>query len=451
MPGTHDLVVIGTGAAGATAAFACREAGWNVAIADARSFGGTCALRGCDPKKVLVGAEELVDWSRRFRTKEVVTGDLRIDWPGLMRFKTTFTAPVPKRNEEAYAEAGIVALHGIVRFLNPQTLRIGDEKVEAKHVLVASGAKPRKMAIPGEDLLTTSDEFLELMQLPSRLVMVGGGYISFEFAHIAARAGTRVTIVHKGERPLEKFDPDLVDRLVSATRDLGIEVRLNTAVDGLERRGGDLVVHTRTNDGEASTIETDAAVHGAGRVPDIDELDLATGNVAWTECGVTVNEYLQSVSNPSVYAAGDGAASAGLPLTPVASREGEIAAENLLKGNHRRAEYRGTPSIVFTTPSLASVGLSEAAARERDLLFHTNMGDTSDWYSSRRLAAAPSGYKVLIDDATGQILGAHVLGPGSEELINVFALVMQAGLTTSSLRNVIFGYPTAASDITYMI
>jgi glutathione reductase (NADPH) len=451
MPTSYDLVVIGTGEAGSPAAFACREAGWNVAIADSRPFGGTCALRGCDPKKVLVGASELVDWSRRFRIKEVVSGDLRIDWPGLMRFKTTFTAPVPKRREEAYAEAGIVALHGVVQFLNPHTLRIGGEEVEAKHVLVASGAKPRRLSVPGEQLLTTSDEFLELMQLPSRLVMVGGGYISFEFAHIAARAGAHVTIVHKGERPLEKFDPDLVDRLVSASRDLGIEVRLNTTVDGLERRGDDLVVHTRTNDGEASTIETDAAVHGAGRVADINELDLAAGNVAWTECGVTVNEFLQSVSNPSVYAAGDAAASGGLPLTPVASYDGELAAENLLKGNHRRVEYRGTPTIVFTTPSLAAVGLSEAAARERGLLFKTNMGDSSDWYSSRRLAAAPSGYKVLLDDATGEILGAHVLGPSAEELINVFALVMRTGLTTSSLRDAIFGYPTASSDISYMI
>ncbi|GAC1550214.1 MAG: NAD(P)/FAD-dependent oxidoreductase [Vulcanimicrobiaceae bacterium] len=451
MRNSYDLVAIGTGAAGTSAAFACRSAGWDVAIVDVRPFGGTCALRGCDPKKVLVAAEELVDWNRRFRDKAVVTGQLAIDWPALMRFKTTFIAPVPQQNADAYAQAGIVAFRDTVRFVDRATLRIGDETIAAKHVLIAAGAKPRDVALPGAELLTTSEQFLDLERLPRKLVMVGGGYISFEFAHVAARAGAEVTIVHKGAHSLEPFDAELVERLVTATRDLGITVLLRTSVRGITRRDDGLVVHVETQDGETSEIHTDAAVHGAGRVPDIDGLDLIAGDVARNAKGVVVDEYLQSVSNSSVFAAGDAADSGGLPLTPVASLEGEIAAANLLHPKSRRVAHRGTPSIVFTTPALAAVGLLETTARERGLAFRTAAGDTSGWYSSRRLAASPAGYKILIEEQSDRILGGHVLGPGAEETINLIALGIQLDLTAAQLREVVFAYPTAASDLSSML
>ncbi len=448
---TYDLVAIGTGAAGTSAAFAAREAGWDVAIVDMRPFGGTCALRGCDPKKVVVAAEELVDWSRRFRDKAVVTGELAIDWPALIDFKTTFVAPVPKQNADAFAEAGINAFRETVRFVDRTTLRIGQETVTAKHVVIASGAKPRDLPIPGAELLTTSTAFLDLENLPRRLVMVGGGYISFEFAHVAARAGAQVTIVHKGVRPLEPFDADLVDRLLEATRELGITVMLSTSVRAITERDGKLVVTVEAENGEAIDIETDVAVHGAGRVPDIDALGLEAGGIARNAKGIVVDEYLQSVSNESVYAAGDAADSGGLPLTPIASLEGEIAAANLLQPKSRRVAHRATPSVVFTSPQLGAVGLLESTAKERGLNFRITTGDTSGWYSSRRLAAAPSGYKVLIDEQNDHILGAHILGPGAEELINVFAMSIQLGLTATQLRSTIFTYPTFSSDIGYML
>jgi glutathione reductase (NADPH) len=205
-----DLVVIGTGAAGATAAFKCREVGWEVAIVDSRPFGGTCALRGCDPKKVLVGAADLIDWVRRMEGKGVSSSDAKIDWSSLMCFKKTFTDPVPEDREKKYAETGIAMFHGRTHFLDRTRVQVGDDTLSGRFLLIAAGAKPASLGISGEQYLTTSDQFLELEKLPERIAFVGGGYISFEFAHIAVRAGAQVSILHRGARPLERFDNDLV-------------------------------------------------------------------------------------------------------------------------------------------------------------------------------------------------------------------------------------------------
>src|SRR2546421_4801542 len=164
-----DLVVIGTGAAGSSAAYKCRKAGWEVAIIDFRPFGGTCALRGCDPKKVLVGVAELIDWNRRMEGKGVSAKAGKIDWPSLIRFKKTFTEPVPQNMEKRYAKAGIAAYNGRTRFLDRTTVQVGDDKLTGRFVLIAAGARPAILGIPGETYLTRSDQFLELEQLPRRI------------------------------------------------------------------------------------------------------------------------------------------------------------------------------------------------------------------------------------------------------------------------------------------
>src|SRR2546425_1512747 len=328
MDNKFDLIVIGTGASGSTAAHQCRQAGWEVAIIDARPFGGTCALRGCDPKKILVGAAELIDWNRRMEGKGVSAREAEIDWAALMRFKRTFTDPVPEDRERGYIKAGIVPFHGRTRFLDRTTLQVGDDELVGRLILIAAGARPATLGIPGEEHLIKSDQFLELEQLPRRIVFVGGGYISFEFAHVASRAGAQVQILHRGARPLEGFDPDLVDQLVTATRDLGAEGLVDTAVNAIAKDGDHFIVKASTAKGE-QRFETDLVVHGAGRVPEIDDLNLDQGGVAHQKQGVSVNEFFQSASNPAVYAAGDAAAGGGLPLTPVASLEGDVAASNM--------------------------------------------------------------------------------------------------------------------------
>jgi glutathione reductase (NADPH) len=443
-----DLVVVGTGIASAVAS-RCREAGWTVAVVDYRPFGGTCALRGCVPKKVLVSAAEAVHGARAMTGRGVRPGDVGIDWQELIRIKRGVTDPVPPRTEDGWARAGVELYHGRARFVGPTTIAVGDDRLVARHVLIAAGSMPALLPFPGREHVTTSEQFMELAQLPRRVVFVGGGYISFEFAHVAARAGAHVTIVHRGPRPLEAFDPDLVDLLVKRTRELGIDVELSTEVRGVERGGGGLTVHV-ARDGQARRLEADLVVHGAGRVPELEDLDLEAASVKREKRGVTVNQYLQSVSNPAVYAAGDAAAS-GPPLTPVASHHAQIVATNLLEGNRATPNYDGLASAVFTIPPLASAGLTEAAAREAGLRFRAEWQDTSGWLSTRRLGETTSGGKVLVDEAGGRILGAHLFGPRADEEINVFAVAIRFGIRAADLRQVLFAYPTVTSDLPYLV
>jgi glutathione reductase (NADPH) len=230
-----------------------------------------------------------------------------------MRFQRTFTDPVPKSREEGFAAAGIQPFHGRARFAGPNTLSVGADVLEGRHIVVASGARPAPLGIPGEELIAYSEGFLELEALPRSIVFAGGSYIAFEFAHLAARAGVLTMILHRGKRPLELFDADLVARLLEHTRSLGIDVQLETPVEAIEGEPRCLVVRSGPR-----RFETEMVVHAAGRTPDLDDLDLPAAGVEREKRGVRVNEFLQSVSNPIVYAAGDAAAGGGAPLTPVA-------------------------------------------------------------------------------------------------------------------------------------
>jgi|SRR5215212_247165 glutathione reductase (NADPH) len=488
-----DLIVIGTGTAASTTASECSLAGWRVAIIDSLPFGGTCALRGCDPKKVLVEAARIIDSNQRHEGKGIIGSQgIDIKWSDLIRFKRTFTDHFPRYREDSYIKVGIVPFHGHARFIGPTTVKVkADDNADndntilnGKHILIATGSKPMNLNVPGSDNMITSDQFLDFAgnNLPDKIVFVGGGYISFEFAHIAARAGAKVTILHRGNLPLEHFDPDLVNKLVQRSRDIGIDVKLRATVSNVDRIAssslssgttitGDgtkkLVVHysssssslqdynenNTSRDQMTSQVEADMVVHGAGRVPNIDGLDLLnSGGVQYTHKGITVNKYLQSVSNPAVYAAGDVAADMGLPLTPVASYDGAVVANNLIKGNTMKADYTGLPSVVFTIPPLVSVGIQEKEAKDQGLRFKIKYEDTSGWASSKRVGESCAAFKVLIDEETNKILGAHILGPHAEEIINIFSIAIRLGLTKNDINDpILYTYPTNSSDILYML
>jgi glutathione reductase (NADPH) len=427
-------------------------AGKKVAVVDYRPFGGTCALRGCDPKKMLITGAQVIDDIRRMRGRGVAADGAHIKWHDLMEFKRTFTGPVPGKQEKNYAEKGVDTYHEHARFTGRNVVELERSGIiSATNILIATGARPMPLGFPGEEHLMDNEGFLELDDLPARIVMVGGGYIASEFSHIAARAGAQVTVLQRGNRILPQFDGDLVGWLMEAFEAAGIDVRTGHSVEAIEQTAEGYCVRARRADGKAITVNADLVVHAAGRIPDLETLGLEAASVERDERGrLKLNEHLQSVSNPAVYAAGD-AAGVGPPLTPVSSHDAKVVVGNLLSGNKHRPDYRAIPSVTFTIPPIASVGLSEEEACSKGLKFSLKSERASSWYTARRLAESVYGFKVLVEEGTNLILGAHLVGPHVDEVINVFGLAMRHGLTSDDIKQTMFAYPTGASDIGYML
>lgn len=445
----HDLLIIGTGTAAMVAANRVRAAGWSVGVIDEKPFGGTCALRGCDPKKMLVAGAEVIH-ARRRMAGNGISGELHLDWPDLIRFKRTFTDPVPEKHARRYHQKGIDTFHGPAQFTSPNSLAVGGAQLQARHFLIASGAEPLELGLPGEEFLVDNEAFLALQTLPRRIALVGGGYIASEFSHVAARAGAEVTVLQRGPRVLPQFEPELVAWLMEAFEAIGVRVLTNTSVTAIEKKAGGFKVRAQAG-GEPMEVDADLAVHAAGRVPALGRLNLAAANVAVERGRLRLNDFLQSVSNPAVYAAGD-AAQVGPALTPVSSHDAKVVAANLIDGNNsRRPDYRGVPSVAFTVPPIAAVGLREAEARSAGLRFTVKSERASDWYTARRLAEPVYGYKTLVEEGSGRIIGAHLVGPHADEVINLFALAIRHKLTADDLKGTMFAYPTGASDIGYML
>lgn len=449
----YDLVIIGTGPAAGRVAEACDGRGWKVAIIDSRPFGGTCALRGCNPKTAITRAAELSDWYRRMRHLFRQPADATLDWERVIDFKRTFTDPVTDAQVRSFTGMGLDCIRGRARFDSPSSISVDGQRFTAKRFVVATGAEPAEVDAPGVELLTRSDTFLELDELPERIVFVGGGYISFEFAHAAARAGVHCTIIEQDDRPLQAFDPDLVRRLVMHTRNLGIDVRTRCRLASLRQiASGQLEVGVHNSSEVPHLLCAGLAVHGAGRVPALRNLDLRAAGVEFDpQRGIAVDRFLRSRSNPAVFAAGDAADTGAPKLSPVASYEGRIVARNLLDSNSAPLRYGVIPIVAFTVPPIASVGLSEQAAREAGAEFRVVSGDHSTWNALRKMASPCAGYKLLIDSANDQILGAHLLGPGAEELINLLALAIQARYPAQRVRELLMAFPTLSANLRDML
>ena len=446
----YDVFVIGTGTAGKRVAHDCAEAGLTVAIADKREFGGTCANRGCDPKKVLVGLTEIIDRAEKMKGKGI-TQMPNLSWQELMEFKESFVDAVPAVTEKAMKKQGISLYHQSPKFLDENTLSVEGKTVKAKKIVIATGNKAMPLNIPGEEHALISDDFLKLQELPESMIFVGAGYVGMEFAHIAARFGVKVTMIDFAPHILPPFDEDMARKLQQASEELGIEFIFNAKVSGIEKLQKNFRVSAKQNSKEVQ-VSAEMVFNTAGRVPAIEELDLEKGNVAFNKKGVEVNEYLQSKTNENVYACGDVSASEGLPLTPLSSQEGRVVAANLLHGKKTKtAHYPPQPSVVFTLPNLASVGMTEEEAEKAELDYRVQQDLVPDWFSSKRINGKFYAYKTIIEKESGQILGAHLLGPEAAETINLFAMAMAAKLNCEEVKKMIFTYPTWSSDIKSML
>ncbi|WP_207260484.1 NAD(P)/FAD-dependent oxidoreductase [Desulfovibrio sp. Huiquan2017] len=447
---TFDVIVIGSGPAGGIVARKLGDAGLDVAVVEKNGWGGVCPLRGCEPKKTLADmAHEVV--RVRDMAGHGVAGNARVDWAALMRYKHSVIDPISGAVFDSFHGRGITTIHGRARFTGPDTVEVDDlGPLSARHIVVAVGAVTRKLGIPGEELLLTSDGFLDLETLPESMIFIGGGFISFEFAGIAAASGARATILHRSGRVLKGFDESLSHKLILAMQDQGVAVHVNHPVKAVEPFDDGVRVFVNGPDDVEMEFVAAAAVSGAGRVPDLDGLGLDKAGVESGGHGIKVDEYMRSTSNPVVYAAGD-CAEPGHPLTPVAVLQAETVVRNILEERSARSDLGGTAGAVFTHPVLACAGLLEEQAREQGYDFKVYEGDAAKWSEHRRLGMNHAGYRVLVERGTDRILGAHYLGAHAEEVANIFGLAIRCNLTREDLLAQPWAYPSFGYAVRYML
>ena len=449
MDNHFDVLVLGTGNAGMAAAGVVRAAGLEVAMIESREVGGTCPLRGCVPKKVLVAAAQVLDQIGRAGVHHIKVAAPSLDWAGLIEREQGFVAGVPDEFKGSLEGRGINLIEGSARFSGANEVTVGGTSYSAGKIVVATGSVARELPIPGWDLTISSDDILTGREQPASIVFIGGGVIAMEFSHVFARAGTRVTILEAMPTLLPRLDPDAVAALRAETERLGIEILTDVRVGGIERRDGQLTVLFE-KDGEALERRAAVVANGTGRVADVDGLDLDAAGIAHDGGRIAVNEYLASTTNAAVYVAGDALWSSP-QLSPVATYEGRCVGENIVNGDRVVPDYAHVPSAVYTVPALASVGLGEGEASELGLGFTARVNDMTSWRSARTYAETVAFAKVLVEDASDRIVGAHLVGHGAEEVIHLFAFAIRHGVTARELAAGVYGYPTFSSDLRYLV
>ncbi|GHF31260.1 hypothetical protein GCM10017044_28430 [Kordiimonas sediminis] len=440
----YDVIIIGGGNAGFGVSAVASEAGKTIAFIEREDFGGTCPNRGCTPKKVLVAAAHTLHEIDLAHHHAIEVSKPVLDWKKLIQREKAMIDFIPD------AMAGVAEKRGDVyrgsgRFVGRNQVEVNDEVLEGEHIVIATGSRPRPLPIPGADLMLTSDDLLSDETLPKDMVFVGGGVIAMEFSHIFARAGVKVTILEVMPRLLPQLDEGAVDALLEESKRLGITVYTGVQISEItETKGRRQVVFTV--DGYEKMVDCDSVVNGAGRIANVEGLDLDAAGVEFDGVAISVDKSMRSTTNPAIWVCGD--ALVGTPqLSPVATYEGRLVGENIVAGISQEADYRVLPSAVYTVPALASVGLTEAAATEKGLNVSVTINDMTGWFSGKSYAETVAYAKVIRDVNTDQILGAHLVGHRAEELIHMFAFAMRYEVPASSLKNDFYAFPTFASDV----
>lgn len=444
-----DVVVPGGGNAGIGVTGPVRHAGMSVAMIEARDLGGTCPNRGCTPKKVLVAAGHALHEIDRASVHHITVARPKLDWAALIDREKDMIKDIPENLARAMARRKVEVIRGRAAFASPNTIRVGDRMLEARHIVIATGSKPRPLPIPGAEYMITSDEMLSERELPRSVIFVGGGVISLEFGHVYTRVGSGVTILEALPQLLPALDADAVAQLQAESERIGIRVRTAVTVKKIEPVDGRFRV-TFDHGGTEQTLDACRVVNGAGRIANVDRLDLEAGNVAQTNGRIAVDAHLRSTSNPIVHVCGD-AVPTSPQLSPIATYEGELVGRNIVEGPRYRPDYASMATSVYTTPPLAAVGLTEGAARQQGLAIDVHVNDMLGWFSARTYAETVAWSKVIVEKNSDRILGAHFVGHAGQELINIFGLAIRFGITATQIRDNIYAYPTFASDLKHML
>ncbi|WP_439393378.1 dihydrolipoyl dehydrogenase family protein [Bradyrhizobium sp. PMVTL-01] len=443
------MVILGGGNAGIGVTGPVRRAGLSVAMIEPRELGGTCPNRGCTPKKILVAAGQALHDIDRATVHHIAVGKPQLNWGALIDREKAMIKDIPSNLARVMARREVEVIRDKGVFVAPDTIGVGNRLLQAKHIVVATGSKVRPLPIPGAEHMITSDELLSERELPSSVIFIGGGVISLEFGHVYARAGTAVAVLEALPQLLPAMDPDAVAQLQAESERIGINVRTDVKVERIEQAGR-LFRVVFTHKGIERALEADRVVNGAGRIANVEALDLAKGRVEQVDGRILIDPYLRSVSNPQVHVCGD-AAPVSPQLSPLATYEGEIVGRNIVDGPLHTPEYDAVATSVYTVPSLAAVGLTENAARQTGSAIDVHVNDMRDWFSSQSYAETVAWSKIIVDRATDLILGAHFVGHSGQELINVFGLAIKFAITAAQLRNNVYAYPTFSADIKHML
>ncbi len=446
---TFDVVILGGGNAGIGVTGPVRRAGMSVAMIESHDLGGTCPNRGCTPKKVLVAAGHALHEIERAAVHHIAVGKPRLDWAALIDREKDLIKDIPADLARSMAHRNVEVIKGHAIFAGPNVIQIGDRRLEAKHIVIATGSKPRPLPIPGAEHMITSDEMLSERELPETVIFVGGGVISLEFGHIYARAGAGVTILEALPQLLPAMDAHAVACIQAESERIGIRVKAGVSVKRIEPANHRLRV-IFSHQGAEHALEADRVVNGAGRVANVDTLDLAAGHVEHANGRVAVDRHLRSTSNPQVHVCGD-ALPISPQLSPIATYEGDIVGRNIVEGPKHSPDYASMATSVYTVPALAAVGLTEAAANQKGLAIKVHTNDMHDWFSARTYAETVAWSKIIVEQATDHILGVHFVGHAGQELVNIFGLAMRFGITASQIKDNVYAYPTFSSDIKHML
>ena len=436
-----DLFVIGAGSGGVRAARIAAGHGARVGICEESRVGGTCVIRGCVPKKLMVYAAHFAEDFEDARGYGWEVGESRFSWPRLIRAKD---AEIDRLNQvylRLLADSGVTLYSERGSMAGPHEVRVGDRTVSAEHILIATGGRPWKPEVPGAELSITSDEVFHLEQLPPRVAVVGGGFIACEFAGIFNGLGSRVTQLYRGEAVLRGFDGD-VRRVVSAElRNKGVDLRLESDVERIVKTSDGLRIDLQGGE----CIEVDQVLYATGRVPNVRGLGLPEVGVEVRADGRVVVDEMSRTSVEHIYAVGD--VTSRVNLTPVAIYEGHAFADSVFGGMERPVNHEYVPSAVFSQPPVGTVGYGEEEAVSHvgaiDI-FLSEFRPMKHTLSGRNEAML---MKLVVERATQRVVGVHIVGPDAPEIVQGFAVAVKSGLTKDRFDCTIGIHPTAAEEL----
>lgn len=439
----YDYFVIGAGSGGVASARRAAAYGARVAIAESVRVGGTCVLRGCVPKKLLIYGVHFHEEFEDARGYGWEFGSPKLDWKKLIAAKDRELDRLNAIYIKMLHESKVEIIEAHASIIGAHKLKVGARNVTAKHILIATGGRPEMPQIPGIEHVITSDGALDLKRLPKRIVIVGGGYIAVEFAGIFNAAGVQVTLLIRGDKILRGFDEDVRTHLTAEMQKKGIDIQHTTRSERIDKiaDGYRLMTH------EGEFLEADVIMYATGRVPNTEGLGLDSVGIHLNKRGAVAVDEWQKTTVPNIYAIGD--VTDRLNLTPVAIAEGRALAETLFNDNPLKMDHHCVPSAVFSQPPVGTVGLSEERARQHHEvdIYRVVFRAMKHTISGRDEKVM---MKLVVDRTSNKVLGVHMVGPDAPEIVQPLAIAVKAGLTKRDFDRTVAIHPTSAEEFVLM-